>query len=58
MNTENKMVLDFTEINKLDQFEQADVLWEIIERMGFKNARMEPAEGGYDIYLECEEDEE
>ena len=61
MNKENKMVLDFTEINKLDQFEQADVLWGIIERMSFKNATMERVDGlcgGYTIELECEENDE
>jgi len=51
----NEMVLNFDELNKLDQFEQANVLWEIIERMGFKDATMEPNDSGYSIELECEE---
>lgn len=53
----NEMVLNFNELNKLDQFEQANVLWEIIERMGFKDATMEPSDFGYTIELECEENE-
>ena len=55
----NEMVLNFDELNKLDQFEQANVLWDIIERMGFKDATMEPNDNGYSIELEFEElDEE
>ena len=54
----NEMVLNFNELNKLDQFEQANVLWEIIERMGFKDATMEPSDFGYTIELECEEENE
>jgi hypothetical protein len=51
----NEMVLNFDELNKLDQFEQANVLWEIIEKLGFKDATMEPNDSGYSIELECEE---
>ena len=51
----NKMVLNFDELKKLSQFEQADIVWEIIEKLGFKDATMEPNEdGGYIIELECE----
>ncbi len=51
----NEMVLNFDELNKLSQFEQADIVWEIIEKLGFKDATMEPNEdGGYIIELECE----
>jgi len=54
-NLENTMVLNFDELNKLSQFEQADIVWEIIEKLSFKNATMEPNEdGGYLIDLECE----
>jgi hypothetical protein len=51
----NEMVLNFDELNKLSQFEQADLVWEIIERLGFKDATMEPNDNGYSIELECEE---
>ncbi len=54
----NEMVLNFDELNKLDQFEQADIVWSIIEKLGFKGAKMEPAGGGYDIYLECADEDE
>ena len=51
----NEMVLNFDELKKLSQFEQADIVWEIIEKLGFKDATMEPNEdGGYIIELECE----
>ena len=33
---ENEMVLNFDELNKLDQFEQADIVWSIIEKLGGK----------------------
>ena len=52
---ENEMVLNFDELNKLDQFEQADIVWSIIEKLGFKDATMEPNDSGYSIELECEE---
>jgi hypothetical protein len=51
----NEMVLNFDELNELSQFEQADLVWEIIERLGFKDATMEPNDTGYSIELECEE---
>jgi len=49
------MVLNFDELNKLDQFEQANIVWSIIEKLGFKDATMEPNDSGYSIELECEE---
>ena len=52
----NEMVLNFDELKKLSQFDQADIVWEIIQKLGFKDATMEPNEdGGYIIELECEE---
>ena len=54
----NEMVLNFDELKKLSQFEQADIVWEIVERLGFKDATMGPNEdGGYIIELECEEED-
>ena len=54
----NEMVLNFDELNKLDQFEQANIVWSIIEKLGFKDATMEPNDSGYSIELECEESDE
>jgi hypothetical protein len=54
----NEMVLNFDELKKLSQFEQANVVWEIIEKLGFTDATMEPTDNGYFISLDCEEEED